>query len=86
MFGSNSEKKWQPPQSSPAIEPDKLTQYPCPVCQKPMAEHHYKKAGQAKKMLRCSDAEARGDRKHKDAVYFFTKGQWWSPKFGVLEC
>ncbi|MCM1981617.1 type I DNA topoisomerase [Lyngbya confervoides] len=85
MFWSDSEKKWQIPQSSPASEADTLTDYPCPVCQKPMAEHHYQKAGQAKKMLRCSDTEARNGRKHKDAVYFFSKGQWWSPKFGVLE-
>ena len=71
MFWSDSAKTWQLPSSKPkSSEPGKLTEYPCPVCQKPLEEYQYRKGGKAKKMLRCSDEDARSDRKHKDAVYF----------------
>ena len=85
MFWSDKGKMWQLP--TPKVEsasPAKLTSDPCPVCQKLMEKYSYTKDGKPKEMLRCSDPKLRGDLKHKDAVYFFTKGQWWSPKFGVL--
>jgi DNA topoisomerase I len=61
-----------------------LTEHPCPVCKKPMEEYRYEKEGQPKKLLRCSDAKARSDRKHQDAVYFQTAKGWWNPKRGEL--
>jgi DNA topoisomerase I len=43
------------------------------------------KDGQAKSMLRCSDAVARSKPKHKNVAYFRGKeGQLWSPKLGNL--
>jgi DNA topoisomerase I len=45
----------------------------------------YSKDGQAKSMLRCSDAAAVTQPKHQDVTYFRGKeGQWWSPKLGNL--
>ncbi len=99
MFWNDFSKKWQLPRSkenqtdnksvnntsSNNKTPQSLTSYPCPVCKKPLAEHSYSRDGQSKTMLRCSDANSRQDKKHKDVAYFKTKnGSWWSPKFGEL--
>ncbi len=88
MFWSERTSEWQMPQAkTEPSSPAKLTEHPCPVCQKPLEEYHYTKDGQAKSMLRCSDAEARSKPKHKDIAYFRGKeGAWWSPKLGNLEC
>ncbi len=75
-----------PPQSqSDPVEPTQLTRYACPVCQKPLEQYSYVKHGQTKQLLRCSDPQTRGKGKHKDVVYFFSQGRWWSPKLGELE-
>ena len=63
---------------------EKLTDFPCPVCGKPLAEHEYTKDGQLKKMLRCSNPKARNDKKHKDVAFFWSRERWWSKKFGEL--
>lgn len=87
MFWSDRDKNWQVPQAKldqPAPPPER-TDYPCPVCQQKMEIYSYHKDGQAKQMLRCSDPKARADKKHKNAVYFPSKGRWWSPKHGELE-
>lgn len=93
LFWSEFSHQWEPPRakssaseapaSVPAPQP-LLTQFPCPVCKKPLEEYHYEKEGQAKKLLRCSDAKARSNTKHKDVVYFHTAKGWWSPKLGDL--
>jgi DNA topoisomerase I len=64
LFWSDWGKQWQVPQmrSDAPVEPIS-TEYPCPVCGKPLEIHSYQKDGQLKQMLRCLDAEARGDRK-----------------------
>lgn len=82
MFWSDRSNEWQIPQpKTEQSSPAKLTEHPCPVCQKPLEEYNYSKDGQAKSMLRCSDAEARTKPKHKDVAYFRGKeGVWWSPK------
>lgn len=86
MFWSDRDKQWQLPQPKREPAPAKLTEYPCPVCQKPLAEISYIKDGAEKFMLRCSANSAREDKKHKDVVFFRTKtGDWWSKKYGVLE-
>lgn len=64
--------------------PGTLTEYPCPVCQKPLEEYHYSKNGKDKMLLRCSDTVARQKPKHQEAVYFQTTEGFWSPKFGNL--
>jgi DNA topoisomerase-1 len=89
MFWSDREKKWESPQTkSPAGGKTTQTQptdIPCPICKKHMETYAYTKNGQEKLLLRCSDAQARAsDKKHADAVYFQSKGKWWSPKHGEI--
>jgi DNA topoisomerase I len=89
LFWSEFSRQWEPPrqktmESLRNMADTLLTQHPCPVCKKPMEEYSYEKEGQSKKLLRCSDAKARGDRKHQDAVYFQTSKGWWNPKRGEL--
>lgn len=83
MFWSDRDKNWQVPQAK-SDQPAELTDYPCPACNQKMEIYQYQKEGQAKQMLRCSDPKARANKKHKDAVYFQSKGRWWSPKHGEL--
>jgi DNA topoisomerase I len=86
QFWSERDKKWQTPHPKSATQPaTKLTEYPCPVCGKPLEEYHYLKDGQPKTLLRCSEIKTRGDRKHKDVVFFFLQEKWWSPKLGDLK-
>jgi len=90
MFYSERDKKWQLPQKKQTpsqpneVMPPQLTQYVCPICRKPLEEYSYKKNGQAKSLLRCSDSNARNNDQHKEAVYFHTVKGWWSPSFGEL--
>jgi DNA topoisomerase-1 len=90
LFWSDHARKWEPPRhkaetalSTPPLLLQ-LSAYACPVCQKPMEEYSYDKDGQSKRLLRCSDPQARSARQHKQAVYFQTPKGWWSPKFGEL--
>lgn len=87
MFWSDRDRKWQlpKPKSDQPSTPAELTDYPCPVCKAKLEIYRYQKDGQPKQMLRCSDPQARSNKKHKHAVYFASKGRWWSPKFGELE-
>jgi DNA topoisomerase I len=85
MFWSERGSEWQLPQPKTEQSLAKLTEHPCPVCQKPLEEYSYTKDGQVKSMLRCSDAVARSKQSHKDVAYFRGKeGLWWSPKLGNL--
>ncbi len=67
----------------PAFSPP-TTEHPCPVCGKPLELYEYIKENQQKQMLRCSDVQARRRDDHKDAVYFASKGVFWSPKYGEV--
>ena len=87
LFWSAQTKQWQQPRSkenSNQTPPAKRTEWPCPVCGKPLEEYSYTKAGQVKALLRCSDSQARGQRNHKDVVFFQSRGLWWSKQFGEL--
>jgi DNA topoisomerase-1 len=94
LFWSEFSRQWERPRPksaegvqaglSAAAAKTQLTEYFCPVCQKPMETYAYEKDGQPKQLLRCSDAKARSDRRHKDAVYFQTTKGWWNPKRGEL--
>ncbi|MCY7284527.1 MAG: DNA topoisomerase I, partial [Cyanobacteria bacterium CAN_BIN43] len=89
LFWSEFSRQWEPPrqktmESLRNTADALLTQHPCPVCKKLMEEYSYEKEGQPKKLLRCSDAKARSDRQHQDAVYFQTSQGWWNPKRGEL--
>jgi DNA topoisomerase I len=86
LFWSDRSKQWQMPQTLSEQQAETtLTEYPCPVCKKPLEKYGYLKEGEQKQLLRCSDAKARSDRKHKEAVFYQSKGHWWSPKYGQLE-
>ena len=91
LFWSDRTKQWEQPQSKqPTISqsvsvPAQKTAYLCPVCKQPLEEYAYQKDGQQKRLLRCSDSNARKDKKHEQAVYFLTATGWWSPKFGELQ-
>lgn len=85
LFWSDQAKGWQLPQPKQEAAPAKVSDYPCPVCQKPLAEVAYTKDGIRKTMLKCSDPSSREDKKHKDVAFFKTKqGNWWSKKYGEL--
>ena len=87
LFWSEYTKRWEAPQpkSLHSEQPrPTLTTVPCPVCQQPLEQYSYQKDGQSKALLRCSNPKARGDKKHKDVVYFQTEKGWWSPKLGEL--
>lgn len=93
LFWSDYHRKWEPPHAksttqspgqSAAARSVQLTEYPCPVCKQPLEEYPYEKEGQQKRLLRCSDADARSKKNHQEAVYFQTAKGWWSPKFGEL--
>lgn len=86
MFWSDRDKNWQLPKakSDQPTTPAELTEYPCPICKAKLEIYKYQKDGQTKQMLRCSDSQARSNKKHKNAVYFASKGRWWSPKYGEL--
>ena len=82
LFWSDYDKQWQSPRPKSETGATTPTAFPCPVCGQPLEAYHYTKGGQAKALLRCSAAGGRGDRKHKDVVFFQSKGVWWSKKFG----
>jgi DNA topoisomerase-1 len=82
MFWSEQSRQWQLPRQKSDSTPSALSEYRCPVCQKPLEEYAYERAGQMKRLLRCSDAQARHQPDHKEVVYFQTAQGWWSPKFG----
>jgi DNA topoisomerase-1 len=84
LFWSDRAGRWEAPkpQSESASE---FTAFPCPVCKKPLEVHRYQKDGRSKQMMRCSDAKARSQKNHADAIYFLTsKGVFWCPKYGEL--
>ena len=84
LFWSDQEKTWQTPRTKAVQQPAKATDFPCPVCKKPLEEYHYSKDGQPKKMLRCADPKAKTDKKHKDVAFFWSQDRWWSPNLGEL--
>jgi DNA topoisomerase-1 len=69
----------------PASTASNITQYPCPVCSKPLELYEYVKDGEQKKMLRCSDATARRQDNHKKVAFFAAKGRFWSPTYGEID-
>lgn len=78
MFYNSTSKSWvEPGNKSVPV----LTENLCPVCNAFLAEKTYSKNGLTKKMLVCS---TNSDSKHKDVVFFESRGKWWSPKFGEL--
>ncbi len=90
LFWSDRDKQWQRPRAKTSAGGDgspaaKKTDYPCPICKQSMETYPYSKNGEEKLLLRCSNPKARTDKKHGEAVYFQSKGKWWSPKFGEMQ-
>lgn len=81
MFWNDRSNAWELPKKSEASVAE-LTEFSCPVCKKPLEIYHYQKEGQSKPMLRCSDAKARSQNNHADAVYFQANGAFFSRKYG----
>ena len=86
MFFDKKLNKWVQPGESKSSNAGQLSKFSCPVCGQPLQEYSYKKDGQDKVMLRCSNSKGAKERCHKDVAFFLTKdGKWWSKKYGVLE-
>ena len=86
MFFDKKLNKWVQPGESKSSNGGQLTKFSCPVCGQPLQEYSYKKDGQDKVMLRCSNSKGAKDCRHKDVAFFMTKDKkWWSKKYGVLE-
>ena len=86
MFFDKKLNKWVQPGDSKPSNGGQLTKFSCPVCGQPLQEYSYKKDGQDKVMLRCSNSKGAKDCRHKDVAFFMTKDKkWWSKKYGVLE-
>ena len=83
MFYNKGQKAWVEPGQKREETIPKISEHLCPVCNAFLAEKTYQKNGQTKKMLVCSTNKK--DKKHKDVVFFQSKGNWWSPKFGELQ-
>jgi DNA topoisomerase-1 len=86
MFWSDRRNQWEIPQpknENPVAA--SLTDFPCPVCRKPLAMIPYRKDGVDKVMLKCSDPKTAKRKDHADVIYFWTsQGKYWSKKFGEL--
>ena len=85
MFWNPNKKSYELPYAKRAADPKNFTNHPCPSCGALLIRHHYQKEGTDKVMLRCSILENRKT-KCKNVAFFKTReGNFWSPKFGVLE-
>ncbi len=87
MFWSDRRNQWEIPQpknENPVAV--SLTDFPCPVCRKPLSMIPYRKDGVDKVMLKCSDPKTAKRKDHADVIYFWTsQGKYWSKKFGELD-
>jgi DNA topoisomerase-1 len=86
---TSATKKWLPQNTDgtscqESSNPQAATQYPCPVCAQPLELYEYKKGNELKQMLRCSDPLKRKQDDHKQAVYFASRGVFWSPVHGEV--
>lgn len=85
MFWNTRAKRYELPQAHrQALNPDNFVDHPCPVCGALLERYAYQKDGQDKVMLRCSLLQNRRDQ-CKDVAFFQSRGEFWSPKFGLLK-
>jgi len=87
LFWSDRRNQWELPQpKAESVTNADLTDFPCPVCRKPLVKIPYRKDGVDKVMLKCSDTKASQKKDHADVVYFWTsQGHYWSKKFGQID-
>jgi len=81
----NNLKRQSQPSATSVV--DNLSEILCPVCSSPLEKFGYsdKKTGEAKTMLRCSNAQNRKER-CKDVAFWWTSQQhWWSKVYGEIK-
>ncbi len=85
LFWNAQRQRYEPPYRprAAATDPQRLTDHPCPVCGALLERYSYHKDGKEKEMLRCSIAANRQE-KCKPVAFFQSRGEFWSPQFGVL--
>jgi DNA topoisomerase I len=84
MFWNPKAKKYEPPYSDRPVDPNSLTDHPCPVCGALLERYTYTKEGKSKIMLRCSILDNRKT-KCREVAFFEGREGFWSPKFGTIE-
>jgi len=86
MFWNAKAKRYDLPHAQrQALAPEGFVDHPCPSCGAMLERYAYTKDGQHKILLRCSLLENRRG-KCRDVAYFQSRGEFWSPKFGILKC
>jgi DNA topoisomerase I len=84
MFWNAKAKRYELPHAQrQAARPDLFTDHPCPVCGALLERYTYTREGQEKVMLRCSLLDNRRG-KCKEVAFFYSRGEFWSPKFGTV--
>jgi DNA topoisomerase I len=83
MFWNESAQQYELPYAQRPIDPQALTDHPCPVCGALLERYTYTKAGKTKVMLRCSLLDHRRGR-CKEVAFFEGRDGFWSPQFGTL--
>jgi DNA topoisomerase I len=83
MFWNSKIKQYELPYGQRSPDPESLTEKICPVCGAFLERYRYQKDGTDKVMLRCAIPEHRQG-KCKEVAFFESRGEFWSPKFGVL--
>ena len=84
MFWNPQKKQYELPYAQRTLDPNDLTDHPCPVCGAFLEQYHYTKDGLEKVMLRCSIPEHRRG-KCQEVAYFAGRDGFWSPKFGTIQ-
>ena len=86
MFWSDQKSGYELPyyERKDPVATSPTTEYPCPVCEKPLELYEYTRGNEQKQMLRCSDPLKRGQDDHKNVAYFAAKGVFWSPTYGEI--
>ena len=83
MFWNEQAKQYELPYAQRSLDPQALTDHPCPVCNALLERYTYTKAGKSKVMLRCSLLDNRRG-KCKEVAFFAGRDDFWSPQFGTL--
>jgi len=83
MFWNPRQKTYELPYTERSLNPDTLSDSPCPICGALLERYTYTKEGREKTMLRCSLPDHRRG-KCKDVAFFEGREGFWSPKFGPL--
>ena len=83
LFWNPNRKQYELPYAQRSVDPQALTEIPCPVCGAYLERYGYHKDGQDKIMLRCSIPDHRKG-KCRDVAFFQVKDGFWSPTYGNL--